>query len=510
MLLQNRYFIIQGLASGGFGDTYLAEDTQMPSNRRCVIKQLKPINQDPNVYQIVKDRFQKEAELLEKLGDENRQIPKLFGNFEEDGKFYLVQEWIEGETLADLVQKQGRLSEIVVKDILVKILPVLDFIQTQHIIHRDIKPDNIIVRKSDSLPILIDFGAVKETMGTIMATSGNSTSSIVIGTPGFMPSEQMAGRPLFSSDLYALGLTAIYMLTGKIPQELETDPLTGELKWQQYAPNVSGEFAEILTRTIQTHPRERFTTAQAMLNVLEGKVANVNPTMISNPSINPTVPISQPNNFIPNSGQSTVVIANPNPQPFPTPPPVTPAKNWQMPLVVGIICAIIIGGFGYYQYDQQQKFQIRMAQLEQERQEKAEQERKEKEEQERIEKEETEARIAQAEARAQAEAQARADAEAKAQAEAQARAQAEARARVQPPTNSGLPYRSACGDPAGSGSKWYAVVGSANLSTVRQFCGDAFTRADGYVQVASFSSRSRADNFASQLSGATGSSFWVR
>jgi len=139
MLLQNRYRIIQALASGGFGDTYLAEDTQMPSLRRCVIKQLKPINQDPNVYQLVKNRFQKEAELLEKLGQENRQIPQLYGYFEDQGQFYLVQEWIEGQTLTHLAQTQGKLSEIVVKDILVKILPVLN------IIHRDIKPANIFI-----------------------------------------------------------------------------------------------------------------------------------------------------------------------------------------------------------------------------------------------------------------------------------------------------------------------------------------------------------------------------
>lgn len=472
MLLQNRYRIIQALASGGFGDTYLAEDTQMPSLRRCVIKQLKPINQDPNVYQLVKNRFQKEAELLEKLGEENRQIPQLYGYFEDQGQFYLVQEWIEGQTLTHLAQTQGKLSEIVVKDILVKILPVLNFIQNHHIIHRDIKPDNIILRQSDSFPVLIDFGAVKETMGTILASSGHSTSSIVIGTPGFMPSEQMAGRPLFSSDLYALGLTAIYLLTGKIPQELETDPLTGELKWQQYAPNLSPDFSQVLNRTIQNHPRDRFPTAQEMLTVLaQGSMSSIQTQISSNPNgqIIPSTSIP-----LINSGQSTVVI----PYLQPTDPNSTPqaSKNWQLPLVITIICLTLIGGFGYYQYDQQQKFQAQMAQLEQERKEKEEQQRKEKEQ-----------------------------AEARAEAEARAKAQAN-----QNQTDYYLPYRDTCGDPAASGSTWYAVVGNANLSDAKNYCGDAFRRKDGYVQIASFSSYDRAENFANQLNNATGYNFWVK
>jgi serine/threonine protein kinase len=495
MILQNRYRVIQALASGGFGETFLAEDTHMPSSRRCVIKQLKPINQDPNVYQLVKDRFQKEAALLEKLGQGNPQIPELFGYFEEEEQFYLVQEWIEGETLADLVQKQGRLSEIIVKDILVKILPILDFIQSQHIIHRDIKPDNIILRRADSLPVLIDFGAVKETMGTIMANSGNSTSSIVIGTPGFMPSEQMAGRPLYSSDLYALGLTAIYMLTGKIPQELETDPMTGELKWQQYAPHVSPILTEVLSRSIQNHPRERFPTAQAMLNVLAGKIEAVTPTKVSNPPIEPTIP---------HSGESTVVL--PTPQPV-APVVITPSSGkWKLPVAIALICAVLIGGFSYYQYDQQQQFAARMAQLEKEKQEQAEA-IKEAQANAQAEKERAEA-----EARAKAEAEARAKAEAEARAKAEAKANAQAEVNQNPPNNNGLSYQNACGDSGGSNAVWYAVVGNSSATnTVRSnYCGDAFVRPDGLLQVASFTSPSRAEDFADQLSAETGADFWVR
>ncbi len=81
----------------------------------------------------------------------------------------------------------------------------MEYVHSKRIVHRDIKPDNILIRYADGKPILIDFGAVKEMMGTVVTASGNSSRSIVIRTPGFMPSEQTAGRPVFASDLYSLG-----------------------------------------------------------------------------------------------------------------------------------------------------------------------------------------------------------------------------------------------------------------------------------------------------------------
>jgi serine/threonine protein kinase, bacterial len=229
ILLNYRYQVIRVLGSGGFGETFLAEDTQMPTKRRCVIKQLKPVADNPQVYQLVQERFQREAAILEELGEGNSQIPSLYAYFCEDGQFYLAQEYIEGQTLAEKMRQYGILSESSVKEILVSILPVLNYVHSKGIVHRDIKPDNILIRSSNQQPVLIDFGAVKETIATVITVSGNSSQSIVIGTPGFMPSEQTAGRPVFSSDLYSLGLTAIYLLTGKFPQELGTNPSTGEI-----------------------------------------------------------------------------------------------------------------------------------------------------------------------------------------------------------------------------------------------------------------------------------------
>ncbi|MGC1246336.1 MAG: serine/threonine-protein kinase, partial [Spirulinaceae cyanobacterium] len=268
--LENRYQIIRPLGTGGFGDTFLAEDTYMPSGRRCVIKQLKPLSNNPQVYQLAKERFQREAVILEELGEGHTRIPRLYAYFENAGQFYLVQEYIEGATITAQVQNGGILSESSVREILLEILPVLDYVHSKRIIHRDIKPDNIILRSVDYSPVLIDFGAVKEAMGTMFTASGHSASSIVIGTPGYMPGEQSAGRPIYPSDIYSLGLTAIYSLTGKIPQELGTDPQTGTVFWHQYAPGVSSSFAEILDRAVHYHPRDRYYSTKDMLEVLQG------------------------------------------------------------------------------------------------------------------------------------------------------------------------------------------------------------------------------------------------
>ncbi|MDF5714232.1 MAG: YARHG domain-containing protein [Rhizonema sp. NSF051] len=267
MLLNNRYRAVQTLGSGGFGETFLAEDTQMPSLRRCVIKQLKPIHHNPQIYQLVQERFQREAAILEELGGDSNQIPSLYAYFQFDGQFYLVQEWIEGETLTAKMQQQGLLGESVVQKILIDLLSVLEYIHGQGIVHRDIKPDNIIMRYKDGKPVLIDFGAVRETMGTEVNSQGNPSSSIVIGTPGYMPSEQAMGKPVYASDLYSLGLTAIYLLTGKSPQTLETDSQTGEINWERNT--VSPSFAALLDKAIAYHPRDRTRSTKEMLEALQ-------------------------------------------------------------------------------------------------------------------------------------------------------------------------------------------------------------------------------------------------
>jgi serine/threonine protein kinase len=326
ILLKNRYRVLRELANGRFGKTFLAEDTQMPSGKKCIIKQLKPIENSPQVDRIIREKFQREAATLETLGDINSQIPRLYAYFIEAGEFYLVQEWIQGQTLSDRVQQVGLFSEREVKEILLDILPVLQYIHSQGIIHRDLKPDNIIWRSRDSKPVLVDFGTIKEIMGTTVTASGRATSSIVVGTPGFIPNEQAAGKPLFASDLYALGLTAIYLLTGKMPQELKTNPLTGEIHWRQQTLNVSPKFAAILDKTIQPSARDRYMNAPAMLAALQQLDTHTVPPKASAPQ---TPASATPSTPTPSrvSAPQTPASATPS---TPTPPrvsaPQTPAS----------------------------------------------------------------------------------------------------------------------------------------------------------------------------------------
>ncbi|MDZ8188951.1 MAG: YARHG domain-containing protein [Nostoc sp. ChiSLP02] len=321
-LLNDRYQVIRTLGAGGFGQTYLAEDTYMPSKRLCVVKQLRPIHNNPQIYQIVQERFQREAAILEELGGANDQIPALYAYFSSGGEFYLVQEWVEGDTLTAKVQKQGLFSETAVRELFINILPVLDYVHSKNIVHRDIKPDNIIVRHRDSKPVLIDFGAVRESMGTVVNSQGNPTSSIVIGTPGYMPSEQAAGRPVYSSDLYSLGMTVIYLLTGRVAQQLETDSQTGEIVWRQYASHISPTIAEVIDRAIAYHPRDRYPTARAMLDALQNPIP-------------PTQPVLT---------QATVVSA-PSPQTVHSQPQPNPQNNSQNNILIGsLIAGGLIGG----------------------------------------------------------------------------------------------------------------------------------------------------------------------
>ena len=267
-LLENRYQIINSLGEGGFGKTFLAKDIQMPSQRKCVIKQLKVVNNNDKVYKFVQEKFAIEAQTLEILGNQTPQIPKLYAYFNCEDQFYLVQEWIEGDTLTEIITKHGKLNESQCIDILKKILPVLETIHQQNIIHRDLKPDNIIVRNIDKLPVLIDFGAVKEMMGTVFTSSGNMVSSIIIGTPGYMSPEQGIGKPIYSSDLYSLVLSIVYLLTQKHPQELPTDHNTGEVIWQQPELNLSEAFTQILNKALKYNPSDRYPTATEMLQAL--------------------------------------------------------------------------------------------------------------------------------------------------------------------------------------------------------------------------------------------------
>lgn len=258
--LLDRYQIEKEIGSGGFGVTFLAKDTRMPSQRTVVIKKLKPGNTDKVDHKIIEDFFLKEASILEEIGRNHPNIPELYDYFEDGGNFYLVQEYIEGQTLADI----SPISQEQAFSILTSLLRTLQYIQDKGLIHRDIKPENIIIRSSDGLPVLIDFGAVKDSMGKVRRSSGSVISSVIIGTRGFMSPEQSVGRPIFSSDLYALGFTIIYALTNKLPVEFQPDPKTGDLDWKKSIPNLDPTLEKVLDKAIQDDRSNRYSTADEM------------------------------------------------------------------------------------------------------------------------------------------------------------------------------------------------------------------------------------------------------
>ncbi|MGB3769026.1 MAG: SH3 domain-containing protein [Phormidesmis sp.] len=291
-LLSNRYRVLNVLGDGGFGKTFLVEDVHMPSARQCVLKQLKPIENDEEAGRIVRDRFGREAATLEKLGETHDQIPRLYAYFSEGDQFYLVTEWIAGYTLTQKVQAEGPQPEAAVKKVIADLLDVIAYVHRQGIVHRDIKPDNVILRRPDGKPVLIDFGAVKETMTTQLAMNGQGdpAHTIAIGTPGYMPAEQMSGRPTFTSDLYSLGMTAIYLLTGRIPQELGVDNSTGEWLWRQYVPGISVEFSNFLDCAIHRDPRTRFPSAESMRSILNTLIADDAHRSVAGFELSPSAP----------------------------------------------------------------------------------------------------------------------------------------------------------------------------------------------------------------------------
>ncbi|MEA5567072.1 bifunctional serine/threonine-protein kinase/formylglycine-generating enzyme family protein [Anabaena sp. UHCC 0399] len=298
-ILRNHYKIIKILGSGGFGDTYLAQDIDLPGQPKCVVKHLKP-NSDPAVLRIVRRLFDSEAQVLYKLGNDSDQIPRLFAHFEEKGEFYLVQEFIDGVDLSHEIIPGEKLTEIAVTKLLQEILEILAVVHKKNIIHRDIKPQNLMRRRQDGKIVLIDFGAVKEVNTMTVNTQGQTSFSVAIGSLGYMPSEQAAGQPKLSSDVYAVGMLGIQALTGLQPNELPKDPTDGEVIWRNWA-NLTEKLADVLNKMVSYYFRDRYPSAVEALTALKSlqpQQRQVPPTVpIPEPQqrqVTPTIPISPP------------------------------------------------------------------------------------------------------------------------------------------------------------------------------------------------------------------------
>ncbi|MGB7416805.1 MAG: serine/threonine-protein kinase, partial [Thermosynechococcaceae cyanobacterium] len=273
-LLSGRYKLLRPLGAGGMGQTYVAEDTQRPGNPVCVVKQLKPPTNDPSFLAIAKRLFNKEAETLEQLGHHS-QIPQLLAYFEHDQEFFLVQDFIEGHPLSQELGQRWPEDQVI--GLLDEALSILDFVHSQNVIHRDIKPDNIMRRLKDDKLVLIDFGAVKQVRSQNTVLASQVSQSVAIGTPGYMPSEQVSGHPRPSSDLYALGKIGIQALTGLLPTQLLEDA-DGEVVWREQA-QVSEGLAAFLTKMVRHYFKMRYQTAGEALQALR-QLHTVGPTEV--------------------------------------------------------------------------------------------------------------------------------------------------------------------------------------------------------------------------------------
>ena len=265
-LFKGRYEIRKLLGRGGFGVTFLVRDRGLPGSPLCVIKQLCPKVQDTAALQKARQRFEQEAKALSRLGSHS-QIPQLLNYFEMNGEFYLVQEYVRGSTLNKELRQSGVFSEEKVKEFLRELLPLLRYVHKNRVIHRDIKPPNLLRCDDDGRLVLIDFGAVKERI-SIVEPSSVRTSTQFVGTIGFAPPEQLSLRPVYASDIYAVGVTCLYLLTGKAPIEFDYNPLTGDIKWREYV-QVSSHFGQVLDKMLRVSACDRYQSAEDVLRALE-------------------------------------------------------------------------------------------------------------------------------------------------------------------------------------------------------------------------------------------------
>lgn len=279
-ILGSRYQVLEYIAEGGFGRTYLAQDTQLPGRDLCIVKQLAPSFNAPKLLTIARRLFKSEATALHSLGH-HPQIPKLLAYFEEEEKFYLVQQYIPGQTLDKEITSAKVWSTDQVVELLKDCLNTLRFIHDRGVIHRDLKPANLIRRDSDRKIVLVDFGTVKNILQGQNSIAGLTVS---VGTQGYMPIEQARGKPRASSDLYALGMIGIQALTGVKPLNLEEDE-NGEIIWSHLV-DTKPELIKILTKMTRYNYMDRYSSAQSVLDDLNSCFPAVSQSL-------PTIAINQ-------------------------------------------------------------------------------------------------------------------------------------------------------------------------------------------------------------------------
>jgi WD40 repeat protein len=289
-LICDRYQIFQILNTEGFCHTYLAKDTHQHHSTICIIKHFQSIGDHSESIVTLRGLFVREVEALKRLGDYDR-VPKLLCDFEENQEFYLIQEFVVGNPLSTELEPKQNWSERQVVVLLQEVLPILEFIHSHGLIHRNIQPKNIIRRQHDNRLVLVDFSSVKQAWTRVVTNQGQTSSNyfisgpatIAIETAGYMPTEQAQGKPRPNSDVYALGIIGIQALTGLNPTQFTQNFETGEINWQDHCPHVSPGLAHVLNNMICYHYRDRYQSATEALQALQSLVEKqlLLPTVVS-------------------------------------------------------------------------------------------------------------------------------------------------------------------------------------------------------------------------------------
>lgn len=322
VLLRGRYRTVQPLGQGGFGKTYLALDEDR-LNTRCVIKQFSPQVQGAKSLEKAIQLFNQEALRLHELG-EHSQIPTLLAYFEQEGFLYLVQQFIEGQSLLQEMRQQGAFNERQIRDVLADVLPVLRFIHRHQVIHRDITPNNIL-RRPDGRLVLIDFGVAKQ-----LNEDSSGEIGTRVGTEGYAPMEQFRGGKAFpASDLYSLGATCLHLMTQTRPDNLY-DPLKGRWIWREYLQQqkgvvVSNQLAHIFDHMLMDLVGDRYQSADEVMRDL-----NADSFLPTDKPIKPSAPPSFPkSNPVPSAkpGSSAGVVQSPTTPPSPALPSKPPTSR---------------------------------------------------------------------------------------------------------------------------------------------------------------------------------------
>jgi serine/threonine-protein kinase len=316
-LLGSRYRILRELGRGGFGYTYLAEDVNR-FNELCVLKEFFPQVTDEAALQKAKQLFEREAGVLSQLN--HPPIPKfrelLRVNAGGQGRLFLIQDYVEGPTFQELLetrlQSGNRFSEPEVIQLLQQTLPVLDYLHGIGVIHRDIAPDNLILRNMDGLPVLIDFGGVKQLATVVQQQVTTQSTPTRLGKVGYAPEEQMdSGQVTPSADLYALAVTALVLLTGQSPEVLY-DRYTKRWRWQDYV-TLSPRLTKVLERMLAPRVGDRYSAAAAVLKALSTPDTYAVPAYPPGRGYDPTVAVA------PGYGAAPPSTIAPPPAPAPKP-----------------------------------------------------------------------------------------------------------------------------------------------------------------------------------------------